>query len=188
MSTIQILNIFCALFAVKNYVFNIFFNSKSHKMAAGEKFLDIHMYMTCALKKEDVKAVALQVSLTHIHTWETYTRVHTHTHIHTYTHTHTHAHTYRRTDIHTYTHTYTYTYTYTYTHTLLHTYTHTHIHTCTHTHTHIHTYSNSRITVELLGNYCRITVELLHNLNYCRITVELLDWTLYRCTNSFSPL
>ena len=49
-------------------------------------------------------------------------------------------------------------------------------------------YSNSRITVELLGNYCRITVELLHNLNYCRITVELLDWTLYRCTNSFSPL
>ena len=36
-------------------------------------------------------------------------------------------------------------------------------------------YSNSRITVELLpGNYCRITVELLHNLNYCRITVELL--------------
>ena len=49
-------------------------------------------------------------------------------------------------------------------------------------------YSNSRTTVELLGNYCRITVELLHNLNYCRITVELLDWTLYRCTNSFSPL
>ena len=49
-------------------------------------------------------------------------------------------------------------------------------------------YSNSRITVELLGNYCRITVELLHNLNYCRITVELIDWTLYRCTNSFSPL
>ena len=33
---------------------------------------------------------------------------------------------------------------------------------------------------ELLGNYCPITVELLHNLNYCRITVELL---LTRTTN-----
>jgi len=41
--------------------------SKSHKMKEGEKFLDIHMYMTCALKKEDVKAVALQMALELMH-------------------------------------------------------------------------------------------------------------------------
>ena len=47
-----------------------------------ERFLEIHMYITAALEKTDMRAVGLQLAMDLLYEKVSYTHTHTHTHTH----------------------------------------------------------------------------------------------------------
>ena len=46
-----------------------------------ERFLEIHMYITAALEKTDMRAVGLQLAMDLLYEKVSHTNTHTHTHI-----------------------------------------------------------------------------------------------------------